>query len=74
MKVIATAEGFHGKLRQAGEVFDVREGEKGSWFVPADKQTPVAQAPAKSAKPAGKAEAPAKPAEPAGKQHGNDLV
>lgn len=34
MKVVATAKGFVGKLREIGEEFDVPEGLKASWFVP----------------------------------------
>lgn len=37
MKVTATAVGFHGKIRQPGETFDVADGTKGSWFLPAEK-------------------------------------
>lgn len=44
MKVIATAPGFHDKLRNVGEEFDVKDGTKGSWFVPvkADPKTKAA--------------------------------
>lgn len=38
MKVIATALGYGGKdghqLRQPGDVFEVADGEKASWFEP----------------------------------------
>lgn len=50
MKVIAIAKGFRGKLYEPGETFDVPEGTKGSWFVPAELQ-PEAKS-AKVAKPA----------------------
>lgn len=33
MKVIATKPGYFGKLRAEGDVFDVPEGTKASWFV-----------------------------------------
>lgn len=33
MQVKAIAQGYFGKLVEAGEVFDVPEGEKASWFV-----------------------------------------
>lgn len=36
MRVKAIEVGFHGKLREVGEEFDVAKGEKGSWFVPVD--------------------------------------
>jgi len=36
MRVKAIEVGFHGKLREVGEEFDVRDGEKGSWFVKID--------------------------------------
>jgi len=32
MKVIATKPGYFGKLRAEGDVFDVPEGTKASWF------------------------------------------
>lgn len=35
MKVIATKKGFDGKaLREPGDVFDMPDGTKGSWFEP----------------------------------------
>lgn len=34
MRVIATKPGYYGKLRQAGEEFDVPDKEKASWFAP----------------------------------------
>ncbi len=38
MRVIAKKTGFDGrKIRQPGEEFDMPEGSKGSWFVPAQK-------------------------------------
>lgn len=58
MKVIATKVGFDGKrVRQPGDEFDMPEGSKGSWFVPADDK-------AKGKKAAGKTEA-TEPANPA---------
>lgn len=40
MKVIATAVGYAGKdghqLRQPGDVFEMPEGSKASWFKPVD--------------------------------------
>lgn len=50
MKVIATKQGYLGKLRQPGDEFEVPDGTKGSWF------EPVKQAKAK-AKNAGAAAA-----------------
>lgn len=46
MKVVATAKGFLGKLRDIGEEFDAPEGLKASWFVPV--------VPPEAPKPAGK--------------------
>lgn len=38
MKVIATKTGFDGKrVRNVGDEFEMPEGSKGSWFVPAQK-------------------------------------
>lgn len=34
MKVIATKQGYLGKLRQPGDEFEVPDGTKGSWFEP----------------------------------------
>jgi hypothetical protein len=36
MKVIATKQGYLGKLREPGEVFDAPEGLQASWFEPAE--------------------------------------
>lgn len=36
MRVVATKPGYHGKLRQAGEEFDVPDKEKASWFAPVE--------------------------------------
>ena len=48
MRVTATKQGFDGRrLRQAGETFDMPEGSKGSWFVPAHKAEDKPQAEAK---------------------------
>lgn len=32
MKVVATKQGYFGKLRQPGDEFEVPKGEKASWF------------------------------------------
>lgn len=37
MKVIATKQGYFGKLREAGDVFEVPDDTKASWFEPAEK-------------------------------------
>jgi hypothetical protein len=38
MKVTATKAGFDGRrLRQPGETFDMPDGSKATWFVPAQK-------------------------------------
>jgi hypothetical protein len=34
MKVTAIKRGFYGVLREPGDQFDVKDGEKGSWFAP----------------------------------------
>ena len=35
--VRATKKGFHGVIREIGEVFSVPKGMKGSWFAPVEK-------------------------------------
>lgn len=42
MRVIATKQGYHGKLREVGEEFDVPDDAKASWFEP--KEKPAAEA------------------------------
>lgn len=37
MKVTAIKQGYHGRLRAVGDVFDVPDGSRASWFVPVDK-------------------------------------
>lgn len=49
MKVVATAMGFDGQLRQIGDEFEVPEGITGSWFKPVDGDTKK-PAPAKPTK------------------------
>jgi len=78
MQVIATAVGFHGKLRQVGDKFDVADGSKGSWYEPVGKpparQPSAAEAKAKTeAEAKAKAEAEAKAASGKGKG-ADDLV
>lgn len=53
MKVTAKAKGYHGSFRDVGEVFDVPEGTKGSWFdpVPAVPVPPVEPPKSKAQKP-----------------------
>ena len=51
MKVIATKDGFHGCRRRPGDVFDVADGAKGSWFEPADKAKPKGRAKADDKSP-----------------------
>ena len=36
MQVVALKPGYYGGLRVAGELFDVDDGAKSSWFAPAD--------------------------------------
>ena len=58
MKVIATKQGYFGKLRDVGDEFEVPEGTKGSWFKPVE----VADEP--EAKPArGRKASPTDPAD-----------
>jgi hypothetical protein len=38
MKVIAIKPGFHGKLREVGDEFDVKDGSKATWYVPANSK------------------------------------
>lgn len=40
MKVIATKKGYFGKLREPGDVFDVPEKSKASWFEPVKADKP----------------------------------
>lgn len=47
MRVIATKQGYHGKLREVGDEFDVPDGEKASWFEPKEKPAAEAKAAAK---------------------------
>lgn len=37
IKVRASKVGFHGVVRQVGEIFFVPAGSKGSWFAPVEK-------------------------------------
>lgn len=55
MKVTATAKGYMGSIREPGDVFEVADGLKGSWF------TPVPEEPKATAKLEGKG-GPKKPA------------
>lgn len=57
MKVTATARGYHGKLREPGEEFDVPPGLKASWFAPLEGRATVAAKPARHARSAAKPEA-----------------
>ena len=52
MKVIATQTGYFGKLRYAGEVFEVPEGTTGTWFKPEDEEEPAKRKPGRPAKSA----------------------
>lgn len=52
MKVIATQNGYFGKLRAVGEEFEVPEGVKGSWFKPEDEEEPAKRKPGRPAKSA----------------------
>ncbi len=48
MRVIATKQGYHGKLREVGEEFDVPDDAKASWFEPKEKPAAEAKTAAKS--------------------------
>ncbi len=66
MEVIATKVGYHGKLREPGDTFEVPEGATASWFEPTQKPEAVTQKPeAVTQKAASK---------PTGKKHVDDLV
>lgn len=52
MKVVATAKGYLGSIREPGDVFDVPEGTTGSWFDPVPVEPKAAE------KPKGKGKAP----------------
>lgn len=56
MKVRAIKPGFHGKLREVDEEFDVADGRKASWYVPVGKE-PAAPKP-KDEKPKAKDKEP----------------
>ena len=59
MKVTATAKGYLGCVREPGNVFEVADGLKGSWFTPVP-EAPAPEAP-KAAKGAAKKAAQADP-------------
>ena len=45
MRVEATGIGFDGKkIRNPGEVFDIEDGAKGSWFKPVKSEKPARKA------------------------------
>lgn len=51
MEVRATKAGFYGSYRNEGDVFEVADGEKASWFVPtATKQKAKAKSATESQK------------------------
>ena len=51
MKVRAISMGFHGGARRrAGEVFEIEDGAKGSWFEPVEAAEPVKPKPKAKAK------------------------
>lgn len=56
MEVIAIRRGYHGKLREPDEKFEVPEGAKASWFKPTSKAD-VVEKPAAAGGRARKAEA-----------------
>jgi len=49
MKVIATKQGYLGKIREPGEVFDAPEGLQASWFEPVE-MAEASDAPARGKK------------------------
>lgn len=54
MRVIATKPGFSDYLRQPGDVFEVPDGSKGSWFKPVEDEPSM---PAARGRKASKADA-----------------
>ena len=64
MKVIATKQGYFGKLRAVGDEFEVPEGSKASWFQPVEQK-----ASGKASGNGGK-----KPEAPATEKPADDLV
>ena len=52
-EVIATKQGYYGKLREPGETFEVPAGLKAGWFAPVDKAESKKPATAKKPPPAG---------------------
>jgi hypothetical protein len=67
MEVIAIRRGYHGKLREPGEKFDVPVGTEGSWFEPTSKVEVVE-------KPARGAAKKSEPAPPVVEKPADDLV
>lgn len=49
--VVAIARGYFGELRDEGDVFQVPEGAKGSWFRPVTDADVAADAPEEAEKP-----------------------
>ena len=43
MQVVALKQGYFGCLRAAGDVFEVQQGTKASWFVPAQSVQETAE-------------------------------
>lgn len=60
MRVKATQRGYFGKLREIGDVFDVPDNAKGSWFKPVPKSAPAAE-PDEDAALSVEGDAPAEP-------------
>ena len=53
MQVVALRQGYFGYLRAAGDVFEVQQGAKASWFVPVQPTTEEVPAPDEIATEAG---------------------
>lgn len=64
MRVVATAKGYLGSLREVGDEFDVPKGMTASWFIPAG--TEAEMKPAVETKLAVKAKRKGAEPEPAG--------
>lgn len=53
MEVIATSKGYHGKLREIGDKFEVPNGSKASWFAPVEEKGKAKGKSKSDAKPEG---------------------
>lgn len=70
MKVIATKQGYFGKLRAVGDEFEVPKGSKASWFGPVREKEP----PPPGGAPGNEGNPNAAPSNGGANSGGNDLV